>query len=61
MPTVVIITNSLEEELARGVTNYSAKQISLVKGKRSDFIRKQFGKSTPEEIIHRDNLITTAE
>ncbi len=57
---VVIITNSLGQELARGLTNYSAEQILLVKGKRSDFIRKRFGKSSPEEIIHRDNLITTA-
>ncbi len=57
---VVLITNSAGEELARGVTNYSSEQIALIKGKRTDFVRKQLGESAPEEIIHRDNLITTA-
>ncbi len=57
---VVVIENAEGEELAKGVSNFSSEQIKAVQGKRSDFIRRKFGSSAPEEIIHRDNLITTA-
>ncbi len=58
---VVIITDMQGQELARGVTNYSSEQIKLLKGKRTEAIRKTFGKDSPEEIIHRDNLIVTLD
>jgi len=57
---VVVVSDTKGQELARGITNYSSKQIKLIKGKRTDAIRKNFGKDSPEEIIHRNNLIVTS-
>lgn len=44
-------------EFARGLTNYSSKEIEQIKGKRTDQIEVILGYLYYEEVIHRDNLV----
>lgn len=57
---VVIVANLAGQELARGLTNYTAPELLKIKGRRSDHVRKTLGPDSPEEAIHRDHLIVTA-
>jgi len=57
---VVCVVNISGHELARGLTSYSASELLKIKGKRSDTIKKMLGEQTPDEAIHRDNLIVTS-
>ncbi len=45
------------KEIARGLVNYSAAEIELLKGKSSDNIEALLGYAAEAEIIHRDNLV----
>ena len=44
-------------EIARGLTNYSAIEVGLLKGQPSDKTSDILGYSGDDEIIHRDNLV----
>jgi len=44
-------------EFARGLTNYSIKEIERIKGKRTDQIESLLGYMYYDEVIHRDNLV----
>jgi len=46
-------------ELARGLTNYSAGELSQIKGLHSDAITATLGCCPYASIIHRDNLVLT--
>jgi glutamate 5-kinase len=56
---VVSIMDVNGKEIGRGITNYSATEIDLIKGKRSSQIRHLLGYYKGDEVIHRDNLILT--
>ena len=43
--------------LARGLTNYSASQILLIRGKKSQEVRKLLPDASYDEVIHRDHLL----
>jgi len=43
-------------EIARGIVNYSAEEIRLIKGCQSKDIAEILGHKDYEEVIHRDNL-----
>jgi glutamate 5-kinase len=53
---VVEITDAKATPLARGLSNYSAAQIRLIRGKRSSEVRKLLADSTYDEVVHRDNM-----
>ena len=57
---VVAVLNREQQELARGLSNYSTQQLRKIQGKRSEDVRKLMGAQSDEEAIHRDNLIVTA-
>lgn len=57
---VVSLLNPAGREIARGLTNYAAHEITLIKGQRSDCIGELLGHSPYEEVIHRDNFMPTA-
>jgi len=57
---VITVVNYTGQELARGLTNFTSEELLLIKGMRSDAIRKKLGENIAEEAIHRDNLIVTA-
>jgi glutamate 5-kinase len=53
---VVGIVDLQGQELARGLSNYSAADARRIKGLRSEEIIDLLGPRTYEELIHRDNL-----
>ncbi len=44
-------------ELARGVTNYGAEELALIKGLHSDEIEERLGYAYGPAVVHRDNLV----
>ncbi|MDW7673886.1 MAG: glutamate 5-kinase [Bacillota bacterium] len=56
MGGVVRIIDPQGIEIARGIVNYSSKNIDLIKGVRSNKIADIIGHNDYEEIIHRDNM-----
>ncbi|GAB6164309.1 glutamate 5-kinase [Thermostilla marina] len=56
---VVAVRDADGVEFARGLTNYSAEEIRLIKGLRTDQIAEKLEYSPYEEVIHRDNLLVT--
>lgn len=53
---IVRVCNSQHQEVARGLTNYTAAEIERIQGKRSDQIAEILGHRPYDEVIHRDNL-----
>jgi len=56
---VVRVSGPDGQEFARGLTNYSAAEISRIMGRHSSHIRRVLGYSHYDEVIHRDNLALT--
>ena len=56
---VVSLRGTGGEEVARGLTNYHADEIRKIGGLRTDQITKVLGCCPYDEIVHRDNLMTT--
>ena len=54
---VLLVRDAQGKELARGLTNYSADELALIKGKRSDQFTKLLGREGYAAVIHRDNLV----
>ena len=51
------IVASKKSEFARGLTNYSAKEIGRIKGLKTDQIASALGYKDHDEVVHRDNLV----
>ena len=45
------------KKIAKGLTNYSSKDLNLIKGKKTSEIEKALGYKYSDEVIHRDNLV----
>ena len=43
--------------LAKGAVNYSAKEMELIKGKKTTDILEMLGYHIYDEAVHRDNLV----
>lgn len=54
---VLLVRSETGKELARGLTNYSAEELRLIMGKRSNQFQKILGNAAYDEVIHRDNLV----
>lgn len=54
---VVAVVNEKGEAIARGVTRYSAQELNLICGRRSDEIASVLGFSYGAVVIHRDYLV----
>jgi len=50
-----------EQILGTGLVNYSAADIRRIMGLKSQYIRQVLGHKPYDEVIHRDNLVITAE
>lgn len=57
---VVSLVGPQGQEIARGLSNYSAADVLRIRGLRSDEIAARLGASGYEEVIHRDNLVLIA-
>jgi glutamate 5-kinase len=53
---VVSIVDPEGEEFARGIVNYSAEELEMIKGVQTKDIGKILGHKDYDEAIHRDNL-----
>lgn len=54
---LVSVVDEESRQVARGLVNYAAGEIKLIKGKRSGEIEKILGHKDFDEVIHRDNLV----
>lgn len=54
--SVVGIFSTAKQEFARGIVNYSSREIELIKGKKTGEIVSILGHKDYDEVIHRDNL-----
>ena len=45
------------KKIAKGLTNYSSKDLEMIKGKKTSEIEKALGYKYSDEVIHRDNLV----
>lgn len=53
----VTVLNEDKLEVARGMANYSARDIGLIKGQPSERIEECLGFRGPDEVIHRNDLV----
>lgn len=53
---VVSLCDADGNELGRGLTNYSARDLTVIRGLKSAEIAQALGHRPYEEVIHRDNL-----
>ena len=58
--TLLIFSNK-NIEIARGLSNYSSKDLKKIIGKKSEEIKSILGYMDKPEIIHKDNLVFTVE
>ncbi len=54
---LIDVQNESGQKFARGLTNYSAVDVRLISGLRSDQFATVLGYDTDPEVIHRDNLV----
>lgn len=57
---LIKISTINREELGRGLTNYGKDQLLKIKGRKSSEIEKILGFKAADEVVHRDNLVITA-
>ena len=57
----VAIVDASGIELGRGLCEFSARELSRVRGMKTSEIRQLLGAKAPSEAIHRDNLVLTKE
>jgi glutamate 5-kinase len=44
-------------EIARGISNYSSRELELIKGMKTSEVSKKLGPVAADEVVHRDNLV----
>lgn len=49
--------NKEGKKIAKGLTNYSSKELDKIKGRKTSEIEKTLGYKYSDEAIHRDNLV----
>ena len=56
---VVALCDEAGKEFARGLTNYSSREVRLIKGTRTERIAEALGHCPYEEVVHRNNMVVT--
>ena len=54
---VVAIVDQQSQRMSCGIVNYSAQDLEVIKGARSDRIVELLGYHYGDEVVHRDNLV----
>ncbi|MDB5307871.1 MAG: proB [Gemmataceae bacterium] len=57
---VVSVCDETEQEIARGLSNYSAHDAERIRGRSKEQIATLWGTAPYPELIHRDNLVVIA-
>ena len=58
---LIAVADASQRELARGVTNFSASELSRIRGLRSTEAAGVLGRNQAKEVIHRDHLVLARE
>ncbi|HQH54615.1 MAG TPA: glutamate 5-kinase, partial [Candidatus Hydrogenedentes bacterium] len=53
----VRITDAQENDIARGLVNYSSEDIDRIKGCKSSQIQAILGRKDFDEVVHRNNMV----
>jgi glutamate 5-kinase len=53
---VVEVRDQDDEKIGRGITEFSARELKRIRGRKSQRIREQFP-GAPDEVIHRDRFV----
>lgn len=56
---VVALCDAAGQEFARGLTNYNLAEVMRIKGLKTGEIAGALGHCPYQEVVHRDNLVTT--
>lgn len=54
---ILMVRDPNGKELARGLSNYTADELALIKGKQSAQFEKLLGRPAYTAVVHRDNLV----
>ncbi|MFH0772233.1 MAG: glutamate 5-kinase [Candidatus Omnitrophota bacterium] len=54
---IILIKEARKKVFARGLTNYSSREIEKIKGLKSKEIQTKLGYKYYDEVIHKDNLV----
>jgi glutamate 5-kinase len=54
--SIVSLVDKTGQEIARGLTNYSLKDILQIRGKKSSEIKMILGRCVHDDVVNRDNL-----
>lgn len=54
---IVSIADTAGKEIARGIVNFSDRQVRRMKGKRCNEIKPIIGDRSGYEVVHRDNMV----
>lgn len=54
---LVLVYDQQDNEIARGLTNYSRQELERIKGVKTSSIKDILGYKSYDEVIHRDNLV----
>ncbi|MGE5315827.1 MAG: glutamate 5-kinase [Acidobacteriota bacterium] len=57
----VSVRDTAGQEIARGVSAFSSRDICLIRGKKSAEAGRLLGRAAAEEVIHKDNLVVIGE
>ncbi len=54
---IVSIIDSLGNEVARGLTNYTSSEVNIIKGCKTSLIEEKIGYKSYDEVVHANNLV----
>lgn len=54
---LVALKDENSKEFARGLSNYSVKELALIKGRHTSEIENILGYKDNDEVVHRDNMV----
>ncbi|MDR1759132.1 MAG: glutamate 5-kinase [Fibrobacter sp.] len=54
---LIEVLDASGNRLARGISQYASSRLSLIQGKKTAEVRTILGKETPEEVIHKNDLV----
>ena len=56
---IVKITALDGREIAKGISNYSSRDLNLIKGLGTAEVLQKLGSRSAEEVVHRDDMVKT--
>ena len=57
MSSIVDIIDEKGVKLAKGISNYSSKEIDKIKGKKTSAIESILGEHDYDEVVHANNMV----